>query len=82
MAKSSWRGDKGEGRCSQVTPVFSACRKPLCRVLSFSGSLQARYDTVYAQCMAAKGNRVGGPPGPGPVYAYPPPAYDYYDPSW
>ena len=22
-----------------------------------------------------------GPPGPGPVYAYPPPAYDYYDPS-
>jgi hypothetical protein len=46
------------------------------------GSLQARYDTVYAQCMAAKGNRVGGPPGPGPVYAYPPPAYDYYDPSW
>jgi hypothetical protein len=46
------------------------------------GSLQARYDTVYAQCMAAKGNRVGGPPGPGPVYPYPPPAYDYYDPTW
>ena len=33
------------------------------------GSLQARYDTVYAQCMAAKGNRVAGPPD------YPPPYY-------
>jgi len=33
------------------------------------GSLQARYDTVYAQCMAAKGNRVAGPP------VYPPPYY-------
>lgn len=46
------------------------------------GSVQARYDTVYAQCMAAKGNRVGGPPppppGPGP-YPYPPPP-GYYDP--
>jgi hypothetical protein len=41
------------------------------------GSLQARYDSVYAQCMAAKGNRVGGP-GPGP-YPYPPPP-GYYDP--
>jgi hypothetical protein len=27
------------------------------------GSLQARYDTVYAQCMTAKGNRVP-PPAP------------------
>ena len=28
---------------------------------------------VYAQCMAAKGNRVGGPPpGAGAVYPYPP----------
>src|SRR5262249_43964279 len=26
------------------------------------GSLQARYDTVYAQCMSAKGNRLPGPP--------------------
>jgi hypothetical protein len=26
------------------------------------GSLQARYDTVYAQCMTAKGNRVPPPP--------------------
>ena len=26
------------------------------------GSLQVRYDTVYAQCMTAKGNRIGGPP--------------------
>jgi hypothetical protein len=25
------------------------------------GSLQARYDTVYAQCMTAKGNRVAAP---------------------
>jgi hypothetical protein len=33
------------------------------------GSIQVRYDTVYAQCMAAKGNRVAGPP------MYPPPYY-------
>ena len=47
------------------------------------GSLQARYDTVYAQCMAAKGNRVGGPPpGAGPVYPYPPTDYDYHDSTW
>jgi Glycine-zipper domain len=26
------------------------------------GSVQARYDVVYAQCMAAKGNRVPPPP--------------------
>jgi Glycine-zipper domain len=47
------------------------------------GSLQARYDTVYAQCMAAKGNRIGGPPVAEPVYAYPPPYYwgpGYYSP--
>jgi hypothetical protein len=36
------------------------------------GSLQARYDTVYAQCMAAKGNQIPGPPEP--VY-YPGPYY-------
>ena len=46
------------------------------------GSLQARYDTVYAQCMAAKGNRVGGPPPPAPFYPYPPTNYDYYDSTW
>ncbi|MFY9626554.1 MAG: hypothetical protein WAK03_00165, partial [Methylocystis sp.] len=52
------------------------------------GSIQGRYDTVYAQCMSAKGNVVGGPGGPGPgpgpvvvqpapvVYAYPRP-YGY-----
>ena len=36
------------------------------------GSIQGRYDTVYAQCMAAKGNQIPGPyyagPGPGPGY--------------
>jgi len=38
------------------------------------GSIQSRYDTVYAQCMAAKGNKVGVDPvpapvnGPGPMY--------------
>ena len=38
---------------------------------------------VYAQCMAAKGNRVGGPPpGAGPVYPYPPTDYDYHDFTW
>jgi hypothetical protein len=26
------------------------------------GSLQAKYDTVYAQCMTAKGNRIPPPP--------------------
>ena len=31
------------------------------------GSLQVRYDTVYAQCMTAKGNRIGGPPVAEPV---------------
>jgi hypothetical protein len=40
-----------------------------------SGSLQVRYDTVYAQCMTAKGNRIGGPPVAEPAYAYPPPYY-------
>jgi Glycine-zipper domain len=34
------------------------------------GSLQSRYDAVYAQCMSAKGNQVPGPyyEGPGPGY--------------
>jgi len=35
------------------------------------GSLQVRYDTVYAQCMTAKGNRIAGPPIAEPVYVYP-----------
>jgi hypothetical protein len=39
------------------------------------GSLQARYDTVYAQCMSAKGNQIAGPPVVEPVYVYPPPYY-------
>src|SRR5258706_3036212 len=34
--------DKEEEKCRQVTSVFSACRKPLCPVLGFSGSLRAR----------------------------------------
>ena len=38
------------------------------------GSLQARYDTVYAQCMSAKGNRIPAPPVVEPVY-YPGPYY-------
>ena len=32
------------------------------------GSLQARYDTLYAQCMTAKGNRIAAPPFAEPVY--------------
>ena len=32
---------QGEENCRQVTPVFSACRKPLCRGPGFSGSLRA-----------------------------------------
>jgi outer membrane lipoprotein SlyB len=58
------------------------------------GSLQARYDTVYAQCMTAKGNRVQPPYayqsvpvyGPPPVYVYPRPYYwgygRYYRYGW
>ena len=32
------------------------------------GSIQSRYDAVYAQCMAAKGNQVPGPYYGGPGY--------------
>src|SRR5215471_8481694 len=39
------------------------------------GSLQARYDAVYAQCMTAKGNRIATPPAVEPVYVYPRPYY-------
>jgi hypothetical protein len=47
------------------------------------GSLQARYDTVYAQCMTAKGNRVAVPYVAEPVYVYPRPYYGgYYRPGW
>src|SRR6516165_10088848 len=31
-------------------------------VAAAGGSLQAKYDTVYAQCMTAKGNRIPPPP--------------------
>lgn len=43
------------------------------------GSLQARYDTVYAQCMSASGNKVLPPGRPEPVYVYerPSPVYVY-----
>ena len=38
------------------------------------GSLQARYDTVYAQCMTAKGHHIQPPYAVvAPVYVYPPP---------
>ena len=40
------------------------------------GSAQYRYDSVYARCMAARGNHIAGPAmevvGP-PIYVYPPP---------
>jgi hypothetical protein len=39
------------------------------------GTLQARYDTVYTQCMTAKGNRIGGPYIADLVYVSPPPYY-------
>jgi len=41
------------------------------------GSVQARYDTVYAQCMTSKGNQIleSMPPAPGAVYVYPRPYY-------
>lgn len=54
------------------------------------GSVQVRYDTVYAQCMAAKGNRVAAPavvaaPAyvyPRPYYWGPRPYYGYYSYGW
>ena len=39
------------------------------------GSLQSRYDTVYAQCMAAKGHKGGESPFAQPVYVAPAPVY-------
>ena len=43
------------------------------------GSVQASYDSVYARCMAARGNHVAGPAvavmEPVPVYPYPRPYY-------
>ena len=54
------------------------------------GSVQARYDTVYAQCMTAKGNRVASPTViaepvyvyPRPYYWGPRPYYGYYSYGW
>jgi hypothetical protein len=48
------------------------------------GSLQARYDTVYAQCMSASGNQVLPPGRPEPVYVYerPAPVYVYPRPYY
>lgn len=48
-----------------------------------AGSIQARYDRVYAQCMSARGHRTAGPTvepvvvvdQPPPVYVYPRPYY-------
>ncbi|HPG03892.1 MAG TPA: glycine zipper family protein [Beijerinckiaceae bacterium] len=48
-----------------------------------AGSIQARYDRVYAQCMVARGHRVAEPDiepvvvvdAPRPVYVYPRPYY-------
>jgi len=42
-----------------------------------AGELQWRYDTTYAQCMAAMGNQVPTLP-PASVYSYPPPPAGYY----
>jgi len=58
------------------------------------GSVQARYDAVYAQCMHSRGNQVITPPPPpretvivyerpAPVYVYPRPYYrDGYYRRW
>lgn len=46
------------------------------------GSLQERYDTVYAQCMTAKGNVIQSPyVAAEPVYEPPPPPPPYYYPN-
>ncbi len=53
------------------------------------GSVQARYDTVYAQCMQSRGHQIVAPPPPPretvvvyerpePVYVYPRPYPGYY----
>ena len=43
------------------------------------GSLQERYDTVYAQCITAKGNVIQSPyVAAEPVYGPPPPPPYYY----
>ena len=49
-----------------------------------AGAIQNRYDTVYAQCMTAKGNRVMGPEAPPPVVVAeaPPPVYVYPRPYY
>lgn len=58
-----------------------------------AAAVQQRYDMVYAQCMAAKGNPVQMAPGGypagfapgyayGPGYAYPPPYYYPYGPAY
>lgn len=41
------------------------------------GAIQARYDTVYAQCMTSKGNNVMAPSAPPPIVVVdaPPPVY-------
>ena len=44
------------------------------------GALQGRYDTVYAQCMSARGNRVMAPDAPPPSYAMGAPAPIYVSP--
>lgn len=46
-------------------------------------SVQARYDTVYAQCMVAKGDEITSPPAPEYVYGPGPYYYGYpYGPHW
>ena len=39
------------------------------------GAIQSRYDTVYAQCMAAKGHKVGASTMATPVFVAPAPVY-------
>lgn len=54
-----------------------------------AGSTQYQYDSVYAHCMAARGNRIAGPEvaviEPAPVYGPPPPYWGpgpYYRPYY
>lgn len=83
-ALGSASGNTGAGAALGAgTGLFAGSAVGAGNARAAGGSLQARYDTVYSQCMTAKGNRVAVPYAAGPVYVYPRPYYwgpGYYEP--